>query len=153
MQWGCEKSTWRERSGISAEQAEESGACCRRQGHIGRRASWARVLEQGGRESLGGQSCGLHPWGQRPARGEDVVFKKTKQRGRTVGQKEELGLRAGDSLPLGDQTHDGDCGSRLRARGQGPKRALRRSLSPSPCPRVTPLWRPGGPRSCAFRVP
>lgn len=46
---------------------------------------------------------------------EMVTFKKTKQRVKKIRKKEkEVVMRADDLLPLGDQTQDGDFGSRLR---------------------------------------
>lgn len=42
-----------------------------------------------------------------------VTFKKTKRRVKKVRKKEkEVVVRADDLLPLGDQTQDGDFGSR-----------------------------------------
>lgn len=42
-----------------------------------------------------------------------VTFKKTKRRVKKIRKKEkEVVVRADDLLPLGDQTHDGDFGSR-----------------------------------------
>ncbi|XP_029813241.1 U4/U6.U5 tri-snRNP-associated protein 1, partial [Suricata suricatta] len=50
---------------------------------------------------------------------EMVTFKKTKRRVKKVRKKEkEVVVRADDLLPLGDQTQDGDFGSRLRGRGR-----------------------------------
>ncbi|XP_066108193.1 U4/U6.U5 tri-snRNP-associated protein 1 [Saccopteryx bilineata] len=50
---------------------------------------------------------------------EMVTFKKTKRRVKKVRKKEkEVAVRADDLLPLGDQTQDGDFGSRLRGRGR-----------------------------------
>lgn len=43
-----------------------------------------------------------------------VTFKKTKRRVKKIRKKEkEVVMRADDLLPLGDQTQDGDFGSRL----------------------------------------
>lgn len=43
-----------------------------------------------------------------------VTFKKTKRRVKKIRKKEkEVIMRADDLLPLGDQTQDGDFGSRL----------------------------------------
>ncbi|KAL1764086.1 U4 tri-snRNP-associated 1 [Sigmodon hispidus] len=45
---------------------------------------------------------------------ELVTFKKTKQRVKKIRKKEkEVVMRTDDLLPLGDQTQDGDFGSRL----------------------------------------
>lgn len=50
---------------------------------------------------------------------EMVTFKKTKRRVKKIRKKEkEVVVRADDLLPLGDQTQDGDFGSRLRGRGR-----------------------------------
>ncbi|EGV99357.1 U4/U6.U5 tri-snRNP-associated protein 1 [Cricetulus griseus] len=50
---------------------------------------------------------------------EMVTFKKTKRRVKKIRKKEkEVVMRADDLLPLGDQTQDGDFGSRLRGRGR-----------------------------------
>lgn len=50
---------------------------------------------------------------------EMVTFKKTKRRVKKIRKKEkEVIMRADDLLPLGDQTQDGDFGSRLRGRGR-----------------------------------
>uniref|UniRef100_A0A2K5F2V3 Spliceosome associated factor 1, recruiter of U4/U6.U5 tri-snRNP n=1 Tax=Aotus nancymaae TaxID=37293 RepID=A0A2K5F2V3_AOTNA len=47
---------------------------------------------------------------------EMVTFKKTKRRVKKIRKKEkEVVVRADDLLPLGDQTQDGDFGSRWRA--------------------------------------
>lgn len=43
-----------------------------------------------------------------------VTFKKTKRRVKKIRKKEkEVVMRADDLLPLGDQTQDGDFGSRF----------------------------------------
>ncbi|KAL1763127.1 U4 tri-snRNP-associated 1 [Sigmodon hispidus] len=55
---------------------------------------------------------------------EMVTFKKTKQRVKKIRKKEkEVGMWEDDLLPLGDQTQDGDFGSRLcgRIRRQVPE--------------------------------
>ncbi|XP_049636115.1 U4/U6.U5 tri-snRNP-associated protein 1 isoform X2 [Suncus etruscus] len=50
---------------------------------------------------------------------EMVTFKKTKRRVKKIRKKEkEVMVRADDLLPLGDQTQDGDFGSRSRGRGR-----------------------------------
>ncbi|KAK1335570.1 hypothetical protein QTO34_003360 [Cnephaeus nilssonii] len=50
---------------------------------------------------------------------EMVTFKKTKRKVKKIRKKEkETVVRADDLLPLGDQTQDGDFGSRLRGRGR-----------------------------------
>uniref|UniRef100_A0A8C5XR26 Spliceosome associated factor 1, recruiter of U4/U6.U5 tri-snRNP n=1 Tax=Microcebus murinus TaxID=30608 RepID=A0A8C5XR26_MICMU len=50
---------------------------------------------------------------------EMVTFKKTKRRVKKIRKKEkEVVVRADDLLPLGDQTQDGDFGSRVRGRGR-----------------------------------
>ncbi|XP_023391626.1 U4/U6.U5 tri-snRNP-associated protein 1 [Pteropus vampyrus] len=50
---------------------------------------------------------------------EMITFKKTKRRVKKIRKKEkEVVVRADDLLPLGDQTQDGDFGSRLRGRGR-----------------------------------
>ncbi|XP_036115585.1 U4/U6.U5 tri-snRNP-associated protein 1 isoform X1 [Molossus molossus] len=50
---------------------------------------------------------------------EMVTFKKTKRKVKKIRKKEkEVVVRADDLLPLGDQTQDGDFGSRLRGRGR-----------------------------------
>ncbi|KAL1791487.1 U4 tri-snRNP-associated 1, partial [Sigmodon hispidus] len=50
---------------------------------------------------------------------EMVTFKKTKQRVKKIRKKEkEVGMWEDDLLPLGDQTQNGDFGSRLRGRGR-----------------------------------
>ncbi|XP_040850104.1 U4/U6.U5 tri-snRNP-associated protein 1 [Ochotona curzoniae] len=50
---------------------------------------------------------------------EMVTFKKTKRRVKKIRKKEkEVVMRADDLLPLGDQSQDGDFGSRLRGRGR-----------------------------------
>ncbi|XP_060031977.1 U4/U6.U5 tri-snRNP-associated protein 1 [Erinaceus europaeus] len=50
---------------------------------------------------------------------EMVTFKKTRRRVKKIRKKEkEAVMRADDLLPLGDQTQDGDFGSRLRGRGR-----------------------------------
>uniref|UniRef100_A0A2I3SNV5 Spliceosome associated factor 1, recruiter of U4/U6.U5 tri-snRNP n=2 Tax=Pan TaxID=9596 RepID=A0A2I3SNV5_PANTR len=65
---------------------------------------------------------------------EMVTFKKTKRRVKKIRKKEkEVVVRADDLLPLGDQTQDGDFGSRppsLRLRGRG----RRREKEPVPQP-------------------
>ncbi|XP_075408518.1 U4/U6.U5 tri-snRNP-associated protein 1 [Tenrec ecaudatus] len=48
---------------------------------------------------------------------EMVTFKKTKRRVKKI-RKKEVVMRADDLLPLGDQTQDGDFGSRRRGRGR-----------------------------------
>lgn len=66
-----------------------------------------------------------------------VTFKKTKRRVKKIRKKEkEVIMRADDLLPLGDQTQDGDFGSRWAGRrlgvGAGPALgpASQRSLCP-----------------------
>ncbi|XP_054999163.1 U4/U6.U5 tri-snRNP-associated protein 1 isoform X1 [Sorex araneus] len=50
---------------------------------------------------------------------EMVTFKKTKRRVKKIRKKEkEVIMRADDLLPLGDQSQDGDFGSRARGRGR-----------------------------------
>lgn len=50
---------------------------------------------------------------------EMVTFKKTKRRVKKIRKKEkEVVMRADDLLPLGDQSQDGDFGSRSRGRGR-----------------------------------
>ncbi|XP_068922480.1 U4/U6.U5 tri-snRNP-associated protein 1 [Petaurus breviceps papuanus] len=50
---------------------------------------------------------------------EMVTFKKTKRRVRKIRKKEkEVVVRADDLLPLGNETSEGDFGSRLRGRGR-----------------------------------
>ncbi|XP_047548334.1 U4/U6.U5 tri-snRNP-associated protein 1 isoform X2 [Lutra lutra] len=81
---------------------------------------------------------------------EMVIFKKTKRRVKKIRKKEkEVVVRADDLLPLGDQTQDGDFGSRLRGRGrrrvpeadEEAPRKRRRSRPLSPRSPMTPAWR------------
>uniref|UniRef100_A0A452S470 Spliceosome associated factor 1, recruiter of U4/U6.U5 tri-snRNP n=1 Tax=Ursus americanus TaxID=9643 RepID=A0A452S470_URSAM len=62
---------------------------------------------------------------------EMVTFKKTKRRVKKIRKKEkEVVVRADDLLPLGDQTQDGDFGSRLRGRGR--RREEEKEPAPQP---------------------
>uniref|UniRef100_A0A2I3HG39 Spliceosome associated factor 1, recruiter of U4/U6.U5 tri-snRNP n=1 Tax=Nomascus leucogenys TaxID=61853 RepID=A0A2I3HG39_NOMLE len=66
---------------------------------------------------------------------EMVTFKKTKRRVKKIRKKEkEVVVRADDLLPLGDQTQDGDFGSRLRGRGRRRVSEVEEEKEPVPQP-------------------
>uniref|UniRef100_A0A5F7Z7W2 Spliceosome associated factor 1, recruiter of U4/U6.U5 tri-snRNP n=1 Tax=Macaca mulatta TaxID=9544 RepID=A0A5F7Z7W2_MACMU len=66
---------------------------------------------------------------------EMVAFRRTKRRVRKIRKKEkEVVVRADDLLPLGDQTQDGDFGSRLRGRGRRRVSEVEEEKEPVPQP-------------------
>uniref|UniRef100_A0A6I8NI15 Spliceosome associated factor 1, recruiter of U4/U6.U5 tri-snRNP n=1 Tax=Ornithorhynchus anatinus TaxID=9258 RepID=A0A6I8NI15_ORNAN len=85
--------------------------------------AWERELDQI-RANLRQQAQSLNDAGPRLASEyltpqEMVTFKKTKRRVKKIRKKEkEVVVRADDLLPLGNESSEGDFGSRLRGRGR-----------------------------------